>query len=111
MIKTTGTEWNRFYSDPHIWGEGAWHEEETITVTVDEVEVDHTDLTSLPEKSIVKLSGGIVFSPISEKGQSLEGLFKKWRKNQSSTILIVEVDNAKLEALKTVITANGGKIS
>lgn len=108
MIKTTGAEWNKFYNDPKIWGDGAWHEDETMVI--DDIPIDDdTNLEKLPDSSIIKLSGGVVFHPAKEDGQSLESLFKKWRKSQSVSVFLVEVASTDTDKIKEIIKKEGGK--
>lgn len=112
MIKTTGAEFKRFYNDDGFWPQddgNTYHEDETVTVDGAEWEPDYNEL---PADAKVTLEGGMMFGPQWNRhdGPSMEGYFKKWRKQQSTTFLTVEVPKDKLEAVKAAIKASGGKV-
>lgn len=107
--RTTGAEWNKFYTDSSIWKDGTYHEDEEFTV--DGAVVD--DLCEIKDQAKVTVSGGIVYLDGREdynKAPSLEAFFKRWRKTQMTAYLNVEVDKTKLEAVMKAIITAGGKI-
>lgn len=57
MVKMMGCEWKRFYADAEFWPDGAWHENEEITVDGEEPG-DDFDLSSVPETAILTVSVG-----------------------------------------------------
>ena len=78
--KATGAEWSAFYADKSSWPDGAWHEDQIVTV--DGLEVDNTefDELKLSPTARVTVSGGIVFlSSEADDGPTLEAHFKSWR--------------------------------
>ena len=110
MVKVTGSEWKRFYGDKETWPEGSWHEDEEITVD-GEVPDDDFDLSEIPDSSMLRVSGGTVhLTDQAREGPSLEAHFKKWRKQQNTTVLVVGVPTECLEAVRSAIAAAGGKI-
>lgn len=104
-VKTTGVEFKRFYSDAKYWPVGSWHEEETVLVDDCEIE-DSYD--TIPDSSKVTVDGGIVFGQVDEP--SLETHFKRWRKEQMTSVFIVEAPIDKVDAVKAAIKAAGGKL-
>jgi hypothetical protein len=108
MVKITGAEWKRFYTDDEAWPDGAWHDGEEITI--DGLASDDVDLSDVPDSAIIKLYGGVMYMNDTEDGPSLEAYFKRWRKRQSTTVLIVEVANELADAVRDAIVAAGGKV-
>ena len=113
-VTTNGAEFKRFYSDKEFWpdDEGhTWHEDVLFKVDGEPVP-DDFDMSNVADTAKVSMEDGIVFSPKFEGNEpSFETYFKRWRKQQTSTTLVVEVDLAKLDAVKAAIRAAGGKVS
>lgn len=109
MVKVTGNEWNRFYADPEAWPDGAWHEDEEITVDGKEPGGDF-DFSAIPDAATLNLAGGIVYFNGLEEGPSLEAHFKRWRKRQTTSVLVVEVPHKAADAVRAAIVAAGGKV-
>ena len=97
MIKTTGAEFSRFYSDPSMWPEGAWHEEE---------------VEKIADAAKVTIEGGIVFkNDQAPDGPTMESHFRAWRKRQNTATLSVSVDKAKEAQLRELLKEFGAKVS
>lgn len=109
MVKVTGGEWNRFYAEAEAWPDGAWHEDEEITIDGKALP-DDFDLSAVPDAAILTLTGGVVYLKELEEGPSLETLFKRWRKRQTTTVLVVEVPHEAVEAVRAAIASAGGKV-
>ena len=108
--KTTGAEWSAFYADNSAWPEGAWHEDQIVTV--DGVEVDNSefDESKLSPTAKITVSGGVVFlNSDAVDGPTLESHFKSWRKKQITVFMTVEVSRADAEKVQAAITNAGGK--
>ena len=108
MIKMSGAEWNKFYKDQEIWGNGQWHDDTVITV--DGVQVEEYE--ELPDAANVTISGGVVIlSGIDpdENSPSMETYFRRWKKNQTTIFLTVECPREKYESVTTAIKFAGGK--
>ena len=108
--KTTGAEWSAFYADKSAWPDGAWHEDQIVTV--EGVEVDNLDFDESKLSPIAKVtvSGGVVFlNEESTNGPTLEAYFKSWRKKQTTVFMTVEVSRADAEKVQAAITTAGGK--
>lgn len=109
--KTTGAEWKRFYADPQFWPEGAWHEDEEVTID-GRTAGDDDDLSMLNDTAAVTVAGGIVFVQANDDdGPTLEAYFKRWRKQQNTVFLAVEVPREKAEAVRAAIANAGGKVA
>lgn len=107
--KTTGAEWNRFYTDTTAWPDGWFHEDEEVTVNG--VFDEDADLANVPDDAVITVRGGIIYEgDYTNEGNSVEGHFKKWRKAQTTVFLVVEVHKDKANELKAAITAAGGKV-
>jgi len=109
MVKVTGIEWNRFYADAEAWPDGAWHEDEEITVDGNAPPEDF-DLSAVPDGATLTVAGGVVYLKGLKEGPSLETHFKRWRKRQTTTLLVVEVAHEAAEAVCAAIAAAGGKV-
>lgn len=108
-VNLTGAEWNRFYADPAFWPDGAWHEDEEISIDGKMIDGEF-DLSAVPEVANMTLSGGYVFWKDLDEGASLEEHFKGWRKQQTTTVLMVEVPHEAAEAVRAAIASAGGKV-
>lgn len=97
MIKTTGREFKSYYFDKSAWPDGAWHEEETMTIDgVVQDQDNYIEPESIPDSAIISLSHGCVF--MSEDGHgktmSMEAHFKRWKKAQTMMTIVIEFDKA-----------------
>lgn len=111
-IKTTGAEFKRFYFDKEFWPgvRSVWHDDEYITIDGEKIDGDY-NLTLVSDKACMTIEGGIVIDNLfHDKEQSFESYFKKWRKKQSTAIIIVEMHKDKLEEVTIAIKQAGGKI-
>lgn len=113
-VKTHGAEYKKFLDDPIFWPEAAWMEDETLTV--DGVEVDPCDFDPLlvGDTVAITIQGGCVYLDnnglLLDKSVSLETHFKRWRKTQDVTRILVEITQDKAQALKDAIKTAGGKL-
>ncbi len=112
MIKTNGKEFKAYYSDKQAWPDGAWHEDDGITVDGVPAYENDMDLTKVQDNAKITIEGGIVLKDDqSTDGPSMESHFRAWRKNQNTTFLSVEVPKDKADALRELIKQAGGKVS
>ena len=109
MVKTTGAEWNKFYSDPEYWGSGQWHDDCVIRINGIETEDDYAD--TLPDTAKVEIDDGYVYlsDGFDNPGPALETYFRRWKKNQTAIFLSVECPREKYEAVVAAIKAAGGR--
>lgn len=108
-VKMTGAEWNRFYADAEAWPDGAWHEDEEVTVD-GKAPPEDFDFSSVPDAAMLTVAGGVVYLKELEEGPSLEAHFKRWRKRQTTTTLVVDVPHETADAVRAAIAAAGGKV-
>lgn len=106
-VSTNGAEFKRFYGDEQFWPEKAWHEDAVIEV---DGKKEDLDLFAIPDTATVKIVEGVVFMDQGQEPITLETFFKRWRKQQNTRTLMVEVDASKLDALVAAIKAAGGKV-
>lgn len=91
--RTSLEELRRFWKDP-IW-EGAYVEDLTLRIGgKDYDDLDPEDAKFAPELEVVFVSEGSLQDHPTEV--SLEDLFKKWRKLQSTTAFTVNVPKTKI---------------
>lgn len=110
--KTTGAEFKRFYADSKYWPDGGdvWHEDEEVIVNGKKIEEYSLNVEKMADDDIITLSHGVVFGVGKGDDISFETYFKRWRKEQSTTNLVVECGINARESLAAVIKANGGKV-
>lgn len=108
--KTTGAEWNRFYQDEAFWPEGRWPEEEDVTLNGQPVGEDFA-FESIADTDVLVVSGGVVFDQdVVEEICSLEALFKRWKKKQSTIRIVMEVPKEKEQEFREAMKSGGWKI-
>ena len=110
-VKTTGAEFKRFYSDPSVWVDGAWHDDELVEVAGKNWDFS-SDIGTIPDGAVVVIVSGIFYKDANdEEGCALAGVFRQWQKRQSTTVLIVDAPNDKLDAITSAIRAAGGSVA
>lgn len=110
VTKTTGAELKRFYADPEFWPDGIWHEDEEITIDGEDPPEDF-EIEKVSDNAVCKIANGVVMGPQLEgKEPSFETYFKRWKKKQTSTTLVVECDLMKLDEIKAAIMTAGGRV-
>jgi hypothetical protein len=112
MIKTTGAEFKRFYTDKSYWPEGTWHDDEEILV--DGKEFPHeNDLMTVADAAIMRVAAGCVYEAQGyepDNWPSLEVYFRRWLREQSVVVVAVEVPKDRLQQLKDGLKEFGGKV-
>lgn len=109
-VKTTGAEFKKFYADPKYWGAEQWHDDEAMSVNGVPCD-DGIDPDKLADDAVVSFEGGIVFMDQSTRpveGPSFEAYFKRWKKEQTMTSVVVELPIDQLEHFKALIKASKG---
>lgn len=109
MVKVIGSEWNRFYADAEAWPDGAWHEDEEITIDGN-APPDDFDFSAVADGAMLTVTGGVVYMKGQKEGPSLEMHFQRWRKRQTKTVLVVDVPHKVAYAVRAAIAAAGGKV-
>jgi hypothetical protein len=118
-IKTTGRDFKRFYTDDAVWKpagskDGAYFDDVTIYVNDADWDAGGKDYEDIPDDATVSFSGGSWYpdqdTAAQYESRNFETVFKKWRKAQTHTTIIVEVALDNIEAMKAAVAAAGGKV-
>jgi len=106
MITLSGKEFKEFMDDDEYWTKDTFLEDDTIIV--DNFEVSETFFyNNILDTSIVKATGSIIFK---DKVVKLETFIKNWRKKQSTTYIILELEKEKLEECLSILNNFNCKI-
>lgn len=108
-IKCTGAEFKAFYSDPKFWPDEQWHEGEQVTINGVDREGWDVSYDQLDDADQLTITGGCVMDANNGDREvgTLEGHFRKWRREQTSTVVLVRVPNDKLAAFDAACKAAG----
>lgn len=106
--KTTGAEIKQFYNDSSWWTTGVWHEEEYILVNG--TQEDSDNIFNFKDTDVVSISGGVVRDNDYNEIASFEGFFRKWKKQQNTSIVVLEVPKDKMDELTDYTKTLGIKI-
>ena len=106
-VKATGAEIQAFMKSD--WDDGFWMDDYIFEVNGEEVGSEFEEEELNPDDK-VKIIRGEIYDEEMSLVCSLESYFKKWRKKQAETVLVVSAPNDKLEAIKIAIAEAGGKI-
>lgn len=116
-VKTTGAEYKKYYAetDHKWWPPGSFCDDVVLRVNGDLKGDDNHDFDpdTLNDSDAVVIECGTYYSSPDDCDDpvSLETHFKRWRKDQTTVRIAVEVHKDKADALKAVIKANGGKVA
>lgn len=111
-MKASGLEFKQFYNDDKYWSKGVWHEEEIVTINGKEVNDDFT-FDDVKDEDEISIKEGMVYLNETidiDNGISFDSYFRKWKKEQNTVILLVNVQLQDLEKVKEAIKNAGGKI-
>lgn len=105
-VKATGAEIKAFMKSD--W-DGCGMDDYVFEINGEEVGSEFEEEELNPDDK-VKIIRGDIYNEEWFFVCSLESYFKKWRKKQAETVLVVSAPNDKLEAIKIAIAKAGGKI-
>ena len=105
-VKATGAEIQAFMKSD--WDE-CWMDDYVFEINGTEIGSEFEEEELNPDDN-VKIICGEIYDGEMSRLCSLESYFKKWRKKQAESVLVVNAPNDKLEAIKTAIEQAGGKI-
>jgi len=114
-VHTNGAEIKAFYGDKDFWPEDdkgrnlVFHEE--LTLIINGFEDLNPMITTLKDTDQVKITYGDVFAGQNAFLATVEDYFKRWKKTQTHTPLLVSVPNEHLEAVKAAALAAGGQLA
>lgn len=109
-VKTTGAVWNRFYSDPKAWPDGAYHDDTVLSINGKE-EPD-AELEKLAPDATVEIRCGFVILP-NGSDTSMSAHFMKWQTEQAGAGVSFgsfRVSKDKLESVRLAVLAAGGEL-
>jgi hypothetical protein len=112
-VKTNGAELKAFFDDQEYWGATGWYEETEFFINKSDEPEYEIDPNEVAPSDMILMVGGIYYpssTATTEEGVSLESFFRRWRKKQNTTTLVVECSKDHEDAVKTAIKMAGGKI-
>jgi len=109
MVKTTGIEFKRFYNDPLIWTQDAYHDDDFFIVDGKEIDECEDIITAIKDASKVEIHSGVIIYP---DGSDIDMIlaFKKWKKAQTITVLIVELEKTSVDNFIAMVKEFGAKV-
>lgn len=112
-VKTTGGEFKRFYTDPSVWkNDGYYNEDLQLTSNGVDVSEDiaNNDVSILPDNAKIVLLGGYLNSPEKDEPEDLCTVFRRWQKKNNTNSIVLEFAKADREKLLDVIKNSGIKV-
>jgi hypothetical protein len=106
-MKVSGAEFLKFYNDPSIWKEGAYHED--VVFCVNGVEVEELPEILL-DTDVVSISGGFITDEDGNDLGTFTGVLRKWKKKQTTAVFVVECEVFLVDYIKQCIKQAGGKV-
>ncbi len=111
MKKVIGKVFKEFYRDEKFWGPETYHEDTILLINDDTFNEDTWQIEDIKDTDIVTIDGGfIVNHPDLEDGCSFEKFYAKWLKQQTTTRILIEISNDKLEGSLNHLKKFGFKI-
>lgn len=115
-MKTTGKEFKAFENDVTYWHPGNSEREATymddVILEINGAEVEDFDVQQFNDTDRIKIvAGTAMYCTKGPDDQPLDSYFKRWKKEQSTSTIFVEVNKDKLDAVIKAIKAAGGKVS
>lgn len=107
-MKVEGALWKLFYNDEEYW-KGFYHDD--VLITFDNIEQEEYDAPE--DDAVVRVESGYVYReadefPPSRGDITLESFFRKWKKNQTTELIIVTVDKDYARSVRDEIGRLGG---
>lgn len=111
-ITTTGKDFKAFYLGWKWPGDEPYEEDSTIEFNgVSSEDSPYKEFREVPDDAEVYIEGGSVFRDAnSESWISLQGLFRRWQKEQTTTTFLVECNKTDVDSVKAAVVAAGGKV-
>lgn len=111
MIKTIGLEFKQYYADKSAWPKDAYHDDAVIIVDGVDADEEDLDLEKVADTAIITITGGGVYGLKADSSAaiSMETHFRKWKKAQSFTTMVIQVPNEQV--LEVIAIMNRLKLS
>lgn len=107
-VKLTGADLKAFMEDKAFWTDGRWYEEAVLSINGGEP----FDWDGEPIDPADKITwhGGMVYdnADIGSTFYDLETELKRWLKKRAVTVVVLEVDNAKVDMIVSMLKATVG---
>lgn len=102
----SGKELKAFYADPNFWLDDCYHDDTEFLVNGTLCK----ELPDLADSDVVQIRDGVFVSDNDENVISLLSAFNKWKKKQTLTQLVIELDVSKEAEVRKTLQAMGVKI-
>jgi hypothetical protein len=116
-VKTNGKEFKAFYNDASIWSDGITHDDESIVINGEKFGADNStfvykefDIEKINDTDEIILEDGCVINEDGDEINSFAGYFKKWKKKQSTTSILIEVPISELKEVIISLKKLGIKV-
>ena len=103
----TGVEFKRFYQDPDVWGEGAFHEDTKILVNGLDASENDIDLSAVEDTAVVVVECGEIVQGLPGVPEDMVEAISWWRERQVSVQMNITVPRKRVEELKVVLAGMG----
>ncbi len=119
MIKTTVGEFRKFLDADYGAEDDGWFEEVTFYRDGSDEPVENDDdifaadiETAMAPSEPIRFEGGVIVFPNEKRRKPLdvEPLFRRWRKEQTHSHVLVLLPNEHFEELKAAVKAMGGQV-
>lgn len=105
--KTTGIELKAFWDDPSAWPADSYVD--GVHLKVNGVEKGSEDINELNDTDQVTIVDGYYCDP-NDEGESLETVFRRWRKKRDTVYITVACRRGEEELVKAAAKAAGGRV-
>lgn len=102
----SGKELKAFYADPTFWPDDSYQDDTEFLLNGKVC----TELPELKDSDVIQIRGGVFVSDNDEKVILLQSAFNKWKKTQTRTHLVIELDVSKEAEVRKSLQAMGVKI-
>lgn len=109
-MKVQGALWKQFYNDEEYW-KGHYHDDTLITFDG----VEQEDYENPADDAVVKIESGYVYKDgddfhTSARDVSLASFFRKWKKIQTTTVIVVTVEKDYSDSVRNEIDRLDGVV-
>lgn len=104
ILKITGAEWNRFYTDKEVWPDDVYHDD--VLLRVNGVEVE--DYAALDPNAAIEVECGYV--DIGDRQIELIDYFISWKTAQTTDFCTFEAPKELMQTIRAAVLAAGGRI-
>jgi hypothetical protein len=110
-VKTNGAEFKRYYADKTAWPDTAYHEETLILVNGVPYDDAEIKLEDVADDAAIKIESGFVHMSEDSDYVTMESHFRKWRKKQVVSTLLIEVPNDRIAEITELLKKVNVKVA